>query len=71
MAGEIDIIEKCSDSTEKKARLKFVHFVMHYAENVAFEQILVWYADWMRAVERDNLCRGGSFEVWCWHFRLG
>ena len=54
VAGEMDIILKCDNDNEKKCCMEFLQLLMYYAESVAFEQILQWYADWIRGVERGD-----------------
>ena len=51
VAGELDIIEKCSDSVEIKGRMSFLKTLMNYADSSDIDSILDWYADWVRRIE--------------------
>jgi hypothetical protein len=51
VAGELDVIENCSDSGEKKGRMAFLKMLMYYADSSDITCILDWYADWVRRIE--------------------
>lgn len=54
VAGEVDIIVKTSDDIEMKGRLGLLNVLMYYADMVEFENILRWYAEWVRSIERGE-----------------
>ena len=54
VAGELEIIGNCKNEVEKEARVQFLTALMYDAAQYNFEDILKFYAAWVREVELGN-----------------
>ena len=63
VAGETEIISRCSNTQEYTGRLKFLAALMYEAEHLHVNSVLQWYACWLREIELGYKQWGDDFRT--------